>query len=156
MPNRKKNKWWRPSVISEAVVGKLEEFFRGWCNVTQACLYAWISRDTFYDWMDLTKKFSDKKCKKTHEDFVLRMLRAQQYASVWCRRSVVKKGIDWDWKAAAWWLEKKDTEFKEKKWDITINNNMWFTSIEIIDATGKETSSATNTETTGTSEELSG
>ena len=25
MPNRKKNKWWRPSVISEAVVGKLED-----------------------------------------------------------------------------------------------------------------------------------
>lgn len=50
----------RPPVIDERVVGKLEEGFKNMLNTTDACLYAGISRDTFYEKLKTDKHFSDR------------------------------------------------------------------------------------------------
>ena len=50
----------RPRKINEEVVGKLEYAFMKGFNVTEACDYAEISRDTYYDNLKKNKKFSDR------------------------------------------------------------------------------------------------
>ena len=49
-----------PSVITEAVVAKLENVFAIDGSVEEACSYAEISRDAFYDYLKKNKEFSDK------------------------------------------------------------------------------------------------
>ena len=53
-------KRWRPSKINEIVVGKLEEIFKKDWNVSEACLYAGINRDTYYENLRKNKEFSDR------------------------------------------------------------------------------------------------
>ena len=152
---KKKTKRWSPAKLNDDTVKRLEEIFKWWWNVTQACLYARISRQTFYNRMEWKWDFFDKKGQKLQKDFIERIQLAQQYPSMWCRQTVVEAWRKWNRKAAARWLSKKDDEFKEKKTEITINNNLWFTCIEIVDATW-ETTSTTDTQTERTSEEFSG
>lgn len=135
---KKENGGYRPYKLNEKTVKKLEEIFKWWWTITQACLYAWISRDAFYDWMNLKDKFSDKKCKKLIERIEL----AQEYSNIICRRTIIKEWMDWNRKAAAWWLEKKDSEFKKEKKEAEIKkgNKVFredfqpFTSLKIVDA----------------------
>ena len=54
------NKVGRPTKLSDEVVRKLESAFSIGCNVSQACLHAGISRDTFYKFIDKNKEFSDR------------------------------------------------------------------------------------------------
>ena len=55
-----KKKGGRTSKYTEAVVRKLELAFKNDFNISQACDYANISRDTYYDWLEKKKGFSDK------------------------------------------------------------------------------------------------
>lgn len=50
----------RPKKVTEEVVGKLEYAFSKGFNVTEACNYAEISRDTYYEYLKKNKGFSDK------------------------------------------------------------------------------------------------
>lgn len=50
----------RPSVITEGVIAKLENVFAIDGSVEEACSYAEISRDAFYDYLKKNKEFSDK------------------------------------------------------------------------------------------------
>ena len=50
----------RPTVITKAVVGKLEEAFTFDCNVEEACFYAGIHRDTYYTYCKEFPEFSDR------------------------------------------------------------------------------------------------
>ena len=47
--------------MTKTVVNKLEFAFLRGCNDTQACLYAGISRETFYKYIKKNPKFSDRK-----------------------------------------------------------------------------------------------
>ena len=49
----------RPPIITEAVVAKLEQAFAIDCTVAEACSYADISRDAFYDYLKYKPAFSD-------------------------------------------------------------------------------------------------
>jgi hypothetical protein len=75
------------------VVRKLEHAFSIGCTISEACLYAEISRDTYYRWINNNQTLKDR------FDALLEkpLLRA---------RSTVVNNLD-DPKVAAWYLEKK-------------------------------------------------
>lgn len=50
----------RPTKLTEEIVRKLEYAFQKDFNVTEACEYAGISRETYYEWQEKKKGFSDK------------------------------------------------------------------------------------------------
>lgn len=128
---------WRPSIFSEKIVGILENVLMKWWSVSYACLEAWINKDTYYEWMKLDRDFPDKKTKEKFVEFHERMEKAKETPIKRCREVIMDAAVKKkNRKAAAWFLEKKDPEFKEdKKSDITINNTPRFTSIKIEDAT---------------------
>lgn len=47
-----KNKGGRPSEMSEEKIKKLEEAFSLDCTIKEACFYADISHQTYYDWLE--------------------------------------------------------------------------------------------------------
>lgn len=50
----------RPTKRSEELVSKLEYAFALGCSVTEACLYAGISRETYYKWCKEDLTLSDR------------------------------------------------------------------------------------------------
>ncbi len=56
----KKNKGGRPTVITPEVIAKLDQAFAIDCTVEEACAYADISRDAFYDYLKRNPKYSDR------------------------------------------------------------------------------------------------
>lgn len=50
----------RPKKFTDEVVGKLEYAFMKGFNITEACNYAEISRDTYYEYLKKNQDFSDK------------------------------------------------------------------------------------------------
>jgi hypothetical protein len=67
----------RPTVITPAVVSKLTEAFKLDVTVEEACLYAGISKDTYYRKLKEDEEFSDE------------MERSQMYVTMLARRSVI-------------------------------------------------------------------
>ena len=85
----------RPTVIDDECVRKLESVFQLGVNDQTACLYAGISRDTFYDHIKHDQEFSDK------------MALAKEYARIAAGQVVVQAINNKDVNTAKWWLEKK-------------------------------------------------
>lgn len=117
-----KNKGGRPSKFTEEVVRKLEEAFRCAWSDTDACAYAGISRETFYDWMDENRRFSDNFTKEMQEDFISRINAAKVYPKLSCKKTLVQAGMRGDRRAAIEYLKRIDPDFKDKqetilKWD---------------------------------------
>ena len=56
----KKSLGGRPTKLNKDVVKKLEEAFSIDATVEEACFYADISRETFYNWMKADKKLFDR------------------------------------------------------------------------------------------------
>lgn len=56
----KKRRAGRTSKYSMEIVSKLELAFKNDFNISQACDYANISRDTYYKWLEEKRGFSDK------------------------------------------------------------------------------------------------
>ena len=50
----------RPKKVTKEVVGKLEEAFSWDCTIEEACLYAGIHRDTYYEYIKENPAFSDR------------------------------------------------------------------------------------------------
>ena len=82
----------RPKIISDDVVGKLEQAFSIGCNVSQACIHADISRDTFYSFIKKNKKFSDR-------------FKLLQQKPILQAKLTIYKNLE-DPKIAAWYLER--------------------------------------------------
>ena len=118
-------KRWRPSKINEIVVGKLEEIFKRDWNVSEACLYAGINRDTYYENLKRNKEFSD------------RMERARMFPFIYAKKKLFEaigsKDLNIAAKYALEFLKRRDPEWKDKRDDTT--ENIWFTSITIEDTT---------------------
>ena len=120
-------KRWRPSKLNDITVGKLEEVFKRDWSVSEACSYAGIHRDTYYEYLNKNKEFSD------------RMERARAFPFIYAKKKLFEainsKDINIAAKYALEFLKRRDperTDKKENKLDFTPR----FTSIEIIDATG--------------------
>lgn len=57
---KKKSNAGRPEKVTKDVVSKLEHVFSLGGNVTEACLYSGISRETYYKYLKKNPKFSDR------------------------------------------------------------------------------------------------
>jgi mevalonate kinase len=60
MAKKKVNKGGRPTVMTPEVIGKLEQAFAIDASVEEACSFADISRDAFYDYLKKDPKYSDR------------------------------------------------------------------------------------------------
>ena len=60
MAKRKVNLGGRPTVMTSDVIAKLEQAFAIDATVEEACSYAEISRDAFYDYLKKEPTFSDR------------------------------------------------------------------------------------------------
>jgi len=87
----------RPTVMTEDVVRKLIEAFKLDVTVEEACLYADISKDTFYRKLNEDEGFSDE------------IGRARQYATMATRLSIIK-ALPSDPHLALKYLERKRRE----------------------------------------------
>lgn len=87
----------RPSAITPEVVAKLIEAFKLDVTVEEACLYAGISKDTYYRKVKEDEGFSDE------------MEQARQYATLLARQSVIRE-IEKDGVLALKYLERKRKE----------------------------------------------
>lgn len=94
----------RPTIVTEDVVAKLEEAFKIGATPTEACNYANISRDAYYDRLKKDQTFSD------------RMDSAKEWPILAMKKVVVQKAVGGDEKSAMWYLErKKKDEFAPRQ-----------------------------------------
>ncbi len=61
----------RPTVMTQAVVGKLEHAFVYDCTVEEACLYAGISPDTYYTFCKQYPDFSERIAMLRHAPYLV-------------------------------------------------------------------------------------
>ncbi len=95
----------RPSVITEVVVGILEDSFRVDATVTEACSLAGISRDSYYDKVKKDPEFSD------------RMERAQTWPLIAAKKLVMKAVLAGDGRLAFQWLRARQPERYHERTD---------------------------------------
>ena len=57
---KKRSKAGRPTKFTPETINKLEQAFAIDCSVEEACAYAEISRETFYQWLEKNPAFSDR------------------------------------------------------------------------------------------------
>ena len=120
-------KRWRPTKIDELTVKKLEDSFKHWFNVTEACSNAGISREAYYKKLNSDPKFLD------------RMEYSQNFPFFFAKSKIFEamnsKDIALAAKYALEFLKRRSPERSDKK-DNKLDSTPRFTSIEIIDATG--------------------
>lgn len=88
--------------LTTAVINRLHEGFLCGLTITQACIYAGICRDTYYDWM------------KKRPDLAKRMELAQLNPFLMAKKTIMDNMRSPD--VAKWWLERKSPdEFSTKQ-----------------------------------------
>lgn len=98
-----KGKAGRPRVVTPGVVEKLEEAFTVGANITQACDFAGISRDTYYNYCKRNAGFADKV-----EEWSARTGLRAKYNIY---KAIENKDVD----VSKWYLERTDDAFNPKK-----------------------------------------
>jgi hypothetical protein len=111
----------RPTVITPVVVAKLTEAFKLDVTVQEACLYAGISKDAFYRKVKEDEGFSDE------------MERAQQYATLVARQTVIRE-IETDGALALKYLERKRKDEFSPRAEHQVNR---LDLMEIVDGFSK-------------------
>lgn len=86
----------------EDTVRLLEAAFNNMFNITEACQYAGISRETYYQWLADDDVFS------------FRMSVAQQAPNKKAKENILKALQEGDTNVSRWYLERKDPDFKNK------------------------------------------
>ncbi len=114
MAKQEQNKGGRPSLFTEERVGKLEDAFRFDASVKQACAYARIPTDTFYEWIKKRDGFSDKTEEKKYQEFRERIAAAREFPLIWCKRTLVGAALKGNVKAAIEVLRRRDPDYKDK------------------------------------------
>ena len=128
-----KKKRWRPSILDESIIKKLEEAFKVGSSITQACTHAGISQQDYFNWI------------KKYERFFERMEGFKNFPYVFSKEAIFKainsKDPNVSAKYALEFLKRRDPDRKDKQ--ETTNLDYSFTWITIEDAT-KESESSTN------------
>lgn len=110
---KKKSNAWRPTVMTESVVNKLEEGFSKGLTDVEACLYANISKQSLYDYCKLNPEFTDRK-----EEL-------KQQPKMKAKLIINDKLDEKDDYNARWYLETKGKdEFSKKVENINENTNL--------------------------------
>ena len=129
-----KKKRWRPSILDESIIKKLEEAFKVGSSITQACTHAGISLQDFYNRMEKNKEFFDK------------MESARNFPYIFSKEAIFKainsKDPNVSAKYALEFLKRRDPDRKDKQ--ETTNLDYSFTWITIEDATKESESSKKN------------
>lgn len=93
----------RPTVMTEAVIGKLEEAFAFGSTDLEACFYAGISKDALYDYQ------------VKHPEFTERKEALKDNPAMLARKNVYDALSEGDKDISKWYLErKKKDEFSTK------------------------------------------
>lgn len=101
----------RPTKYSPEVVVKLEAAFNNGYNVTEACQYAGIHKDTYYRWIEDIDGFSDQ----------MEIARAMPNRKA---KEVLAGAIQGgDTNAAKYWLDRRDPDFKQKG-ELDVNHGL--------------------------------
>lgn len=101
--------------MTDEIVSKLEFAFSRGLNITEACLYAGISRPTYYEYIKDNQAFSDK-----IEDL-------QENVKMHAKMNVAEAIIALKGgQMSTWFLERRDKDFKPKqetdnKGQVTVN-----------------------------------
>jgi len=126
-PKSEHKKEGRPSVLTPAVVGKLENAFAQGFNITHACGMVEISRDAYYEYIKRNPKFTDK----------VEWLRSKPYIkSVLGINKLINEG---DPTTCRWYAERRGKDEFSLRTETTGKDGqeLNYTSIKIVD--GKET-----------------
>ena len=121
----KKNLWWRPTRLTDEVLKKLEDAFKVGASISQACIYAGISQQDYFNWI------------KKYERFFERMEGFKNFPYVFSKEAIFKainsKDPNVSAKYALEFLKRRDPDRKDKQ--ETTNLDYSFTWITIEDAT---------------------
>lgn len=115
-----KDKYGRPTVMTNDVLRKLEEAFAMGCTDLEACLYANIGKSTLYDYQQLVPEFVERK-EELKESLKL-------HAKANLSRSIK---IDLDVDNSKWYLERKS----KQEFSTKIENENTNRELQSIDAT---------------------
>lgn len=97
-----KTKRGRPTIMTEQVIGKLEQAFAYDCTIGEACFYAGINPDTYHEYVKRTPEFAER-------------VKALRNTPVMAARQKVIDDIKTDTDTAKWYLERKfKNEFSTK------------------------------------------
>lgn len=91
-----------PTKYTPNVVNKLVAAFNNAFNITEACEYSGISRETYYNWLENQEGFSDK------------MSEAQSAPNRKAKEVVITAMNEGDVNTAKWYLDRRDPDFKAK------------------------------------------
>lgn len=97
----------RPTIMTPAVVSKLELGFMKGLNVTECCRYAEIGRNCFYEYLEKHPEFKD------------RIEELQSSPSTRAKLNVVEAIENGDTDLSKWWLERKNRDEFSTKQDIS-------------------------------------
>jgi ACT domain-containing protein len=94
----------RPTIMTDAIVSKLEYGFMKGLNVTECCHYADISRNCFYEYLDKNPEFKD------------RIEELKSCTSARAKLNVSEAIDNGDKELSKWWLERRNKdEFSVKQ-----------------------------------------
>lgn len=100
---KQKDKGGRPLAVTPDVVGKLEEAFTVGANITQACDFAGISRDAYYNYCERNEGFTDKVAEWS--------ARTGLRAKYNIHKAIENKDVD----VSKWYLERTDDAYNPKR-----------------------------------------
>lgn len=130
----------RPSKMTEEVVSKLEAAAAKDCSVSEMCLYANISRNTYYEWMKEKPGLSDR----------LEQLRFTPFLKA---RNTIIKALDNPQYAFEYMKRKKRKEFGDNMDHTTDGKPMPILANVLNENTDVIPSNTSNEEDNGTEQE---
>lgn len=101
----------RPTKYTPGIIGKLEVAFNNGYNIVEACQYAGIHPDTYYEWLKNQDGFSDK------------MDLAKAMPNRKAKEILVGAMNSGDTNAAKYWLDRRDPDFKQKG-ELDVNHGL--------------------------------
>lgn len=117
----------RPSVMTPAVIGKLEEAFAKGLNDGEACLFAGIKPSPFYDYC------------QAHPDFYEKKEALKKQLNIHAKFNISQQIHDGDKDISKWWLERRaKDEFSTRTEQVGRDNKeLEFTQLKIITGNGE-------------------
>jgi len=110
----------RPTVMTEIVIGKLEEALKIDCTIWMACSYAGINESTYYDHY------------KSNPVFSKRMDDAEKYLHLLAHQERAKKIKSGEREAIKEFKKKRDARYKDKsEIDTTVDLNIDWENVSI-------------------------
>lgn len=91
-----------PWKFTPEVIGKLQAAFANGFNIKEACYYANINVDTYYEWLKRDAKFTED------------MSKAQNSVNMQSKKVISSKITHGSDENARWWLSRRDPDFQPK------------------------------------------